>query len=219
MSKNSTTWAPSKPRVSRVLRLKITLEDSLPRVWRRILVPAGYSFFDLHVAIQDAMGWTDSHLHGFRIAKKGTARPIIIQYPNPEAELGFGDDERDERREKIADYFGVSVKQSIYEYDFGDGWTHTVLFELELPAKPGEEYPQCVAGENACPPEDCGGVWGYADLRKILKNPKHPEHADMLEWLGLENVDEFDPTAFDPHEVAFQNPRTRLKEYRRGFGV
>lgn len=213
------TGVPAEPKVSRVLQLKITLNGSLPKVWRRILVPADYSFFDLHVAIQDAMGWTDSHLHGFRITKDKIAQPLIIQYPNPEDDTDFGDRALDERVEKISDYFGVSIKQCTYEYDFGDGWEYTVLFERELPTKPGAEYPQCIGGKNACPPEDCGGLGGYDELQKIIKNPKHPEHADMLEWLGIDDPAQFDPMAFSQVEVEFEDPKRRLKAYEREFGV
>lgn len=195
-------------------QFKITLCGSSPKVWRRIVVPKTYSFFDLYTAIQDAMGWADSHLHGFYIAQKGTARPIVIQMPDPEGDNAYGGHEtRDERNEKIADYFGVLVKQCQYTYDFGDGWDHTVLFEREIPAASHEEYPQCVAGENACPPEDSGGVGGYRELQAIMKNKKHPEHAHMLEWLGLDDASEFDPTRFERDEVHFRDPVEWLKEY------
>ena len=202
-----------------VFQLKIVLVGSKPAVWRRILVPATDTFFDLHVAIQDAMGWTDSHLHAFYVGKGKVSDRITIEFPNPEGEDMYRGETRDERKERIADYFGASIKQCVYDYDFGDGWTHTVLLERELPAEAGAKYPQCVAGENACPPEDCGGLGGYDDLQEIVKNSKHPEHADMLEWLCLDSADEFDPTAFDSREVEFQNPRKRLKEYQRGFGI
>lgn len=201
-----------------MLQFKITLDGISPRIWRRIVVPVRYSFFDFHVAIQNAMGWTDSHLHAFRLEQKGTRRPITIRYPNPEG-IGSSDNSTlDERTEKIADHFGKTIKQCVYEYDFGDSWSHSVLFEDAGPAAPGVTYPTCIAGENACPPEDSGGPSGYASLRKIMKNPKHPEHAEMVEWLGLDDASEFDPTAFAVQEVVFQDPKARLMEYKRGFG-
>ena len=163
------------------------------------------------------MGWTDSHLHGFRITQKDGLRPIVIQYPNPEESFAdYG--ERDERKEFIADYFDKITKQCVYEHDFGDGWVHTVLFEKELSHGTGINYPRCAAGKNACPPEDCGGVGGYEDMQSILKNPKHPERKELLSWLYLENADEFDPKEFDLGEVVFNDPREVLKEYELRFG-
>lgn len=200
----------------KIFQFKVTLNHSAPKIWRRIQVPSEYTFFDLHVAIQDAMGWIDSHLHGFRIMQKGGMRPIVIQYPNPEEDFSdYG--ERDERKECIADYFDKITKQCTYEYDFGDGWVHTVLFEKELSPEIGMTYPRCVAGRNACPPEDCGGVGGYEDLQSILKNPKHPEHREVLSWLFLENADEFNPKELDIDEIVFNNPREALKEYKSRF--
>lgn len=209
---------------SEIFLFKITLNDSTPRVWRRIEVPATYTFFDLHCAIQDAMGWTDSHLHAFRLdtrsqskSKRGDKQGTIItiEFPNPE-----GDAEcYDERTEHIADWFGKRMTQCVYEYDFGDGWGHTVLFEKKMSSEPGVEYPRCTAGKNACPPEDCGGVGGYDDLQKVIKTPSHEEHEDMLEWLCIEDAEEFDPKHFDPAEIEFQDPVERLKECERGFGI
>ncbi len=206
---------------NKIFSLKITLNYTAPSVWRRILVPSGYSFFDLHCAIQDAMGWLDSHLHGFSISQKGTIRPLNIKLPDADGEDGWlaDDDYKDERKEKISDFFGKSIKQCIYTYDYGDNWDHTVLFEKEIDAAPNQEYPQCVAGKNACPPEDCGGIPGYYNLIKVLKNPKNDQHEDMLEWLNIEDPKEFNPSYFDPKEIDFVNPKTRLREVQKGFGI
>lgn len=203
-----------------VLQFKITLSDSAPRVWRRILVPADYTFFALHCAIQNAMGWTDSHLHAFYIGERRGRDRITIEFPNPENDGMYPPGEtRDERTERLADYFGKTIKQCVYGYDFGDNWNHTVLFERELPREPKQVYPQCLAGENGCPPEDCGGVGGYDYLREILKNPRHQEHADRLEWLGLNDPKEFNPHEFNLREVEFENFKKRLKEWNKGFGA
>lgn len=204
---------------SEVLQLKITLEDSQPKIWRRILVPDNYIFFDLHCAIQNAMGWTDGHLHDFRFAdKKNNWRSIKIGTPIPDDDIYDGE-LIDERVAKIIDYFGKFFRQAVYEYDFGDGWTHTILLEKIFPKKAREKYPQCVAGANACPPEDCGGVWGYRDLQKILNNPKHEEYAKKLEWLCIDRPEEFDPAEFLSTEVVFENPEARLVEWNEGFGL
>src|SRR3989338_3341927 len=197
---------------SGILQFKITLNDSTPRVWRRILVPNNYTFFALHCAIQNAMGWSDSHLHAFYIEKKRSKNRISIEFPNPEADDLYGSEARDERRELIADYFGKTIKQCVYCYDFGDNWDHAILFERALPRDPKAKYPQCLAGANGCPPDDCGGVGGYDDLQKIIKNPNHKEHFDMLEWLGLGDPKEFDPHGFNSAEVEFENPKKRLAE-------
>ncbi|MFH1744675.1 MAG: plasmid pRiA4b ORF-3 family protein [bacterium] len=202
----------------KVLQFKITLNDSSPRIWRRILVPASYTFFDLHCAIQNAMGWIDSHLHGFRfVNKKNNYRTINIGFPLPDDDVEYMDRLIDERTAKIADYFSKISKQCVYEYDFGDGWEHAIIFERVLPRDSKLIYPQCVAGENACPPEDCGGVWGYEDLQKILKNPRRKEHKDMLDWLGLDDPKDFDSHEFDPKEIYFENPKKRLAAWSKGF--
>jgi hypothetical protein len=197
-----------------IFQFKITLKDVSPAVWRRILVPSDYSFFELYVAIESAMGWGGGHLHSFSIAQQGTKIPILIELPHPDND--FGDIETlDERTEKIADYFGKSVKQCLYNYDFGDDWTHTVLFEKVIPVESGVKYPRCIDGKNACPPDDCGGPWGYANLIDVLKNPKHEEHEDILDWLCIESADEFDSTEFDPKDVVFDNPKKRLSELEK----
>lgn len=201
------------------LQLKISLNDFKPLIWRKIIVPSDCSFFNLHVAIQDAMGWSDSHLHAFYISEQQGEKRITIEFPNPEANDFGGINALDERKERIADYFGKTIKQCVYCYDFGDNWDHTVLFEGTVPRKPGSVYPQCTAGKRACPPDDCGGVWGYQDLLEILKNPKHAEHKNMLDWLAIESPDEFDAESFEPREVVFRNSKKVLKAYEKGFGI
>lgn len=200
---------------SDIFQFKIILNDSKPKIWRRILVPAKYTFFDLHCAIQNAMGWADSHLHAFYIEGKKAKDRIAIQCPSPDGDDGCYGETRDERTEFIADYFDKLIKQCIYSYDFGDSWDHTVLFERILPRIPKIIFPQCIAGENACPPEDCGGLGGYEDLQKILKNPRHKEHADMLEWLGIDDPKEFDQYEFNPSEIDFDDPKKRLVEWNK----
>ena len=126
----------------------------------------------------------------------------------------FGPPEKDESVELIANWFGPVTQQCIYTYDFGDSWDHMVLFEKMIPLDAVQTYPQCIGGKNACPPEDCGGVWGYKNIKKILSNPKHTEHADMLEWLELESAVEFNPTHFDPTAVEFDDPKERLAQWK-----
>ncbi len=200
---------------------KITLNDSSPKIWRRILVSKDYSFFDLHIVIQDAMGWFDSHLHSFEFTPQNSNRRIIIQFPDPENDMFF-EKPLDERREKIRDYFVNVAKQCIYNYDFGDNWDHTIVFEGEKEIPSNQELPFCKAGKNACPFEDSGGIWGYQELLEILKDPKHEQYDDMKEWVkmfGIENPKDYDPTYFEPQEVEFENPKERLKDWEEGFGV
>ena len=171
---------------AQVYQIKVTLDDSKPPIWRRLLVPADLSLGDLHEIIQIAMGWTDSHLHQFIIG--GTYYGV----PHPDME-----DTVDEDRAKLARIIPGEKFKFRYEYDFGDSWTHTILVEKILPAEPGHPYPICVTGKRNCPPEDCGGIWGYADFVDAMADPKHPEHESLKEWYG----EDFDPEAFDLDEV------------------
>jgi hypothetical protein len=207
----------------KILQLKVKLVGSRPPIWRRILVPVDYSFFDLHVTIQDAVGWADSHLHQFFTASPYTRSAgyehIAFPVPEMEAEMEI---EYDERKEKLSRWFKKSKDTLWYEYDFGDSWMHEVRLEKVLPWESKTKYPALTAGKNACPFEDSGGLGGYYDKLASLKNPKDKEHQDVLDWLdwiGVENPSEFDPAIFNPEEVKFQNPKKRLKEYEKGFGL
>lgn len=201
-----------------VMQFKITLNQSVPKVWRRIVVPAEYTFFALHCAIQDAMGWNDSHLHEFRFTNK-QARRDDVRIGTPMPDDDYGDELIDERGSLLADYFGTNALQCVYSYDFGDGWEHTILLEKTFMNVRGKRYPECIAGAQACPPDDCGGLGGYDHLRNVLKNKKHREHRDMLEWLGLEYASEFDSNHFDPKEVVFSDPDEVEREWNEGFGL
>jgi hypothetical protein len=152
------------------------------------------------------MGWLDCHLHDFRIRKKHARKITSIGIPDEE---GFIDAEPQLPGWKIpiAIYFEDVGMQAEYEYDFGDSWHHKITFEAILAKGKGVKYPQCIDGARACPPEDCGGAWGYESLLKIMTNPKHKEYESMLSWLGKE----YDPEKFDPATVKFDNPKQRFK--------
>lgn len=191
-----------------VHQFKITLCGIQPPIWRRIQVPGNYSFWDLHVAIQDAMGWLDYHLHAFRIhTRKGDE---LI-------EIGIPGDERDEdnflpgSKIPIRDYFGEPGESVSYEYDFGDSWEHDILLEGILLKERGARYPRCIGGERARPPEDCGSVPGYDHLLRVLRNPKHKEYEGFVQWLKghAKNYYPYDPEKFEPEKVHFDNPRER----------
>jgi hypothetical protein len=193
-----------------VYQFKITLRDITPQVWRLIQVPSSYSFRDLHVAIQDAMGWTDSHLHMFRVRFMNKRKAVNIGIPDE----NFDDIEIFAGWEiPLFRHFWKPGIQGIYEYNFGDCWEHDVLLEGVLIPEAGVKYPRCLAGENACPPEDCGGVGGYYDLLEIIRDPSHEEYKETLIWLESMvpgNVP-FDSREFDPEDVHFDNPKKRFK--------
>jgi hypothetical protein len=179
---------PRKPTApTRVYQLKITLKDSKPPIWRRVEVSDSVTLDKLHAIIQAAMGWTDSHLHMFTLGR------VSYGVPDP----NYDEDVRDERRAKLNQLLTEPKQKLSYEYDFGDSWTHVVLLEQVREPEPGVRYPRCTAGKRACPPEDCGGIWGYASFLEIIADPEHPEHDEMLEWAG----GEFDPELFDLEEV------------------
>ncbi|MEI6650246.1 MAG: plasmid pRiA4b ORF-3 family protein [Candidatus Moraniibacteriota bacterium] len=195
-----------------VYQFKILLAGSKPPIWRRILVPEKYSFWDLHVAIQDAMGWMDCHLHEFQTIRKNHGDERTIGIPNPDND---DDDIEPGWNEMISDVFPEEIKMR-YVYDFGDYWVHSVALEKILPKEVGVEYPICTAGRMACPFEDSGALWGYYDMLEILKHPKHPEYKDTVEWIG---DDQYDPEEFDLKEVSFSDPKQRLEElFGSGYG-
>lgn len=165
-----------------IYQIKLALQYINPPVWRRIEVPGDIRLGKLHRILQSAMGWSDSHLHAFRIGK--TAYGI----PDPD----FPDDMQNERNARL-DSIATQGDKIIYEYDFGDGWLHELKIEKTIPADPSVHYPRCIAGERACPPEDCGGPPGYEHLLEVLRDPKHEEHEEMSAWTG----GEFDPEEFD----------------------
>ncbi|MGH9948954.1 MAG: plasmid pRiA4b ORF-3 family protein [Pyrinomonadaceae bacterium] len=194
-----------------ICQFKISLLGISPTIWRRILVPESYTFWDLHVAIQDAMGWLDYHLHQYRIFDFFTEE--IVQFGIPFDDIGDDGIEPSWDAE-IDAYFIDPGDEGIYEYDFGDGWQHEVLLEGVFLGEIGVKYPKCIGGEMACPPEDCGGIGGYENLLNILKNPKDEEHEFMVDWLKSHEKKyyPFDPAAFDAEKVRFDNPKKRWRQ-------
>ena len=170
-------------------QLKVTLRGvSKPPVWRRIAVPARLTLDLLHEVIQQAMGWEDEHLHVFSTPRR--------DYGSPDPELGHAD----ERKVTVAEVLARPGATMLYTYDFGDGWEHGIVLEKVLPPDPVVGL-SCLAGKGACPPEDCGGAWGYANLKEALADPGHEEHEDLLDWLGLDSAADFDPAQFGLDEV------------------
>lgn len=189
---------------NQVYQFKISIDDINPLIWRQIQVPETYSFWDLHVAIQDVMPWQDYHLHRFEIVDPCTKMKVEIGIPDEE---WMDSKELPGWEQKIADYFSMENNSADYIYDFGDDWYHKIKLEKILARDKNINYPVCVAGERACPPENCGGVCGYENLLQAIKNPKHEQHRELLEWIG----GKFDPEFFEPKKIKFDNPDKRWK--------
>ena len=162
---------------------------SKPPVWRRLQLRADTRLDHLHEMIVAAFGWQDYHMHVF------ASGPDEFGVPDPE--LGFAD----ERRVSLGELIGGVGDQLRYTYDFGDDWQHEIVVEDLLDADPEIHYPILVAAKGACPPEDCGGPWGYAELKEILADASHEQHQQMLDWLGLENSSAFDPDAVTTDQI------------------
>jgi hypothetical protein len=165
-----------------VFRLKVKIRDVRPPVWRRLEVPGDVTFAKLHRILQAALGWTDSHLHEFSVGKRR------IGLPGDD----FAGDVQNEARVRLEDVAAAKTKFT-YWYDFGDDWWHDITVERVGPPEAGAEYPRLLEGARSAPPEDVGGVGGYEEFLEAVADPKHPEHAERLEWVG----GGFDPEAFD----------------------
>ena len=168
-----------------IYQFKVTLRGIRPPIWRRFQVTDDLTFYQFHRVLQDVMGWYDAHLHlfdlnGWQITDAGT--------------LAEGWEEgEDEQKVRLKKYIRQEGQKFRYVYDFGDDWEHEVLLEKILPVEAGVQYPRCLKGKRTCPPEDCGGPWGYEALLEALADKDHPEHKMYMEWLG----GEFDPEEFD----------------------
>lgn len=166
-----------------IYQLHISLDNIRPPIWRRLLVPSNVRLSELSEIILTAMGWMGYHLHQFIING--------VYYGNPEYnDMGKTKNETRVALREIARMVGYKFK---YEYDFGDGWMHTIKVEKILPAEVGVQYPVCIKGKRACPPKDVGGPWGYAEFLETIQDPESDRAAEMLEWVG----GEFDPEEFE----------------------
>jgi hypothetical protein len=175
-----------------IARLKITLDEIEPTVMRRVEVPADIRLDDLHLVVQIAMGWENYHLYEFRVGD------MAWGIPDPDIR-GFSPDEPlAARKATLADLLAhAGGKTFQYAYDFGDGWEHTVTVEAIAEAAPDAVYPRLVAAERACPPEDVGGPWGYAEYLKAIANRRHKRHRELTAWRGPG----FDPAAVDEESI------------------
>jgi len=177
-----------RTKAHQIYRLKVTLAEIQPPVWRRLLVPAEMTLAKLHHVLQDAMGWTNSHLHCFEVDGRRIGM-VGVEEDHPELE--------DERRVRLASVLPKKGAKLVYRYDYGDDWEHVVEVE-DVPAPDRRlSYPLCTGGGRACPLEDCGGAGGYENLLTVLASPEHEEHDEMLTWVG----GHFDPEGFDANTV------------------
>jgi hypothetical protein len=178
-------------------QIKISLRDAKPPIWRRVLIPAGITLADLHHVVQAAMGWQDSHLHLFEVGTQRYGMPVPDD-DDDDLEL------HDERRVRLDDLVGGVGARLRYEYDFGDSWVHDVQIEKVF-ADP-VPHAVCLAGRRACPPEDCGGIFGYERLLRVLADPTDAEYEVTLDWVGGEPL--------NPAELDLDDVNTALEEVR-----
>ena len=169
-----------------VYQIQVALKGFKPKIWRRVLIQPDMLLSDFHYFIQAVMGWTNAHLHQF------VQHGIFYSEPHPD-----DIDSEDYTGIRVSDLLESEKDYLIYEYDFGDGWEHQIVLEKVLPKTIETQLPVCLKGKMNCPPEDCGGVWAYAELLEILKQPEHEEYESYIEWLG----EDFDPEYFDKDEV------------------
>ncbi len=174
-------------KLQKTFTLRISIEGSDPEIWRRFQVTDEMTLDDLHDTIQIVMGWTDSHLHRFSIAGKQYSKIL------PDVVERDGQDAIDEDDVLIGDVIKKKGQKFVYIYDYGDNWRHNLVVEAIGEPVPGQYYPVCLEGERACPPEDCGAIWGYYRMLESLRDPDHEEHASYLDWLG----GHFDSDHFD----------------------
>lgn len=169
----------------RIYQLHVALDEVQPTVWRRLWVADTLTLAKLDRIIQTAMGWTNSHLHEFVIAGR--------RYGMPDDEWPEDDPILDDRRHRVGAVIKDGLNEFAYTYDFGDNWRHTVTIEKVMAPSEINTWPVCLAGQNACPPEDVGGVGGYMEFLESIRNPVHEEHIAMWCWCG----GPFDPSGFD----------------------
>jgi hypothetical protein len=177
---------------STLYRIKITLREIRPPIWRRIELDGNTSLYKLHRIIQEAFGWSNSHLHQFIVAGEFYGESV------PEADFELRSGRRfkvDQAAPEVGDTF-------LYEYDFGDGWIHEIKVEAIDKPEAGASYPRCTKGKRRGPPEDVGGPWGYEEFLEAIADPEHEEHEEYLDWVG---------GSFDPEVCELEAINTALK--------
>lgn len=172
--------------VQQLLQLKVTLKGSKPPIWRQLIISNMVPLDRFHRVLQIAMGWESYHMHQFEAHGK--------VYGSVEGEAAIDlEDVLDQRKFKLHQLLATAKDAITYTYDFGDDWQHKIVVEKVLPWDPNTPQPQVIKAKGACPPEDVGGIWGYNDFLAAVKDPKNPDHEELLDWCG----GEFDPNAYD----------------------
>jgi hypothetical protein len=179
-----------------IYQFKITLKGSKPSIYRTIIVEDDRTFYEFHHIIQIVMGWFNCHLYQFNTGAYCITDSSMVDYKEVV----------DSEQIKLNQVFMAEGEKIEYEYDFGDGWIHTIKLEKIVPIKLNELYPTCIRGKRNCPPEDCGGIWGYEHLLEVIKNKKHPKYKDMKDWLE----DDFDPEYINIEEI-----NNKLKHFKK----
>jgi hypothetical protein len=172
-----------------ILQLNVHLVGSQPPIWRQLEIGEGATLTELHEAVQACMEWENAHMHQFRIGSRVFG---------PAYEPDVDDETEDEEGLSLTEAFSHKDTKVLYDYDFGDNWEHEIVLQGKVPANEELEYPRCTAGGRAAPPEDCGGIPGYETLLQTLKDPKHPDYEDAVDWLGDED---FDPEHFSITDI------------------
>ena len=190
---------PSRRRPPRIdvvtYRIRVDLDDAKPPIWRELDVASDLTLDRLHGILQTTMGWTDSHLHEFASGDSATDR--LAEHYRPQQSIDNDLEGIDETTVGLDELLVEPGDRLFYGYDFGDDWAHTICLEEIRPREPEQPTAVCLAGARACPPEDCGGIWGYHNLLKALRDPKGPGREELLEWVGPD----FDPELFDRVQV------------------
>lgn len=198
-----------------ILQVKITLDHVKPSIWRRIEIPCTYTFWDLHVAVQDAMGWEDMHLHQFEVTDPISGERLFLGIPDddemyPESTIpGW--------QVPVVTFLTLAHRTLKYEYDFGDSWEHTITLEKIKPFDNNVNYPCCTGGRRACPPEDSGGAHIYEELLKLLKSTNDADREEAMNNLEIEVGTKFNPERFDINKVQFTDPKQRFLTYFDDF--
>jgi hypothetical protein len=161
-----------------IFRVHVSLMNIEPPIWRCIELTSQTTLKQFHCILQIAMGWTNSHLHEFIVGSQRYGTPDV-HFDEPGEVIAEG-------KVHLSTVLPVPEARILYVYDFGDYWQHSVHLEAVLSAQPGIDYPRVLDGARSCPPEDCGGATGYADLVDILLDPTHEDFQQMREWAGEE---------------------------------
>lgn len=175
-------------KVGTILQMKISLLESNPIIWRRFLIPTDFNLAQLHEVLQLVMGWQNKHLYRFDINSQ--------EYGEHKAEFEDETEIKSAPQFTLSDIAGKS-ERFVYSYDFGDDWQHEVVIEKSFKYDENYNYPICIGGENACPPEDCGGISGYEEFLRHLLDEDDGDHLDTKAWVG----GFFDPKSFDPNRI------------------